>query len=265
MSLRRLIGELIAVQARRCWLGVLDFDVLDGDLCTHQVAEHSRGQSQVLSQWHQQVETARLGGDRVRSPSAIPGLIVECVGITGITTREGHPPSIAEERSPCSVGSRSIRDVGRWTGSQCTLEDLTDRGRSDPPTRCSRAHWSCWTALLEALMIREIELGTIADVRLTELTPIGGGEGFATYTAKFEGEPAFIADSGQRWLTFPMLRTPWPWCRCGFRDRDRSRRIPGASWSDQPLALGHKARAAARGEPVNPGTKAMPGSGLMRS
>ena len=46
------------------------------------------------------------------------------------------------------------------------------------------------------MTIREFRLGTIADVRLTELAPIGGGEGFATYTGRFEGEPAFIADSG---------------------------------------------------------------------
>lgn len=45
-------------------------------------------------------------------------------------------------------------------------------------------------------MIREVKLATIADVRLTDLSPIGGGEGFGTYTGMFEGVPAFIADSG---------------------------------------------------------------------
>jgi hypothetical protein len=45
-------------------------------------------------------------------------------------------------------------------------------------------------------VIREFKLGSIANGRLTELTRVGGGEGFTTYTGKFEGEPAFIADSG---------------------------------------------------------------------
>jgi hypothetical protein len=45
-------------------------------------------------------------------------------------------------------------------------------------------------------VIREVKLRSIADGRLTELTRIGGGEGFETYTGRFEGESAFITDSG---------------------------------------------------------------------
>jgi hypothetical protein len=34
------------------------------------------------------------------------------------------------------------------------------------------------------------------DPRLEDLLPLGGGEGFATFTAVFRGKPALVVDSG---------------------------------------------------------------------
>lgn len=41
-----------------------------------------------------------------------------------------------------------------------------------------------------------LRIGSTGDPRIAALTPMGGGEGFATYTGRFEGKPAFIVDCG---------------------------------------------------------------------
>ena len=41
-----------------------------------------------------------------------------------------------------------------------------------------------------------LRIGSTRDARIAALGPIGGGEGFATYTGTFEGRPAFLVDCG---------------------------------------------------------------------
>jgi len=45
-------------------------------------------------------------------------------------------------------------------------------------------------------MIATANINSIADTRLTHLVRLGGGEGFTTYRGEFEGQPAFVVDSG---------------------------------------------------------------------
>lgn len=39
-------------------------------------------------------------------------------------------------------------------------------------------------------------LKSTEDPRLDNLTPLGGGEGFVTFTCEFRGKPAVVVDSG---------------------------------------------------------------------
>jgi hypothetical protein len=39
-------------------------------------------------------------------------------------------------------------------------------------------------------------IGSVRDPRVTMLSPLGAGEGFATFTSDFEGKPAFVVDCG---------------------------------------------------------------------
>jgi len=41
-----------------------------------------------------------------------------------------------------------------------------------------------------------IRVGSVGDPRLTNLVRLGTGEGFSTFTALFEGKPAFVVNCG---------------------------------------------------------------------
>lgn len=43
---------------------------------------------------------------------------------------------------------------------------------------------------------RNLKVESTSDPRIADLIRLGGGEGFATYSATFEGKPAVITDSG---------------------------------------------------------------------
>jgi hypothetical protein len=44
--------------------------------------------------------------------------------------------------------------------------------------------------------MRKLSIASTRDPRLTDLVRVGGGEGYATYTGRFEGQPSFVADCG---------------------------------------------------------------------
>lgn len=64
-----------------------------------------------------------------------------------------------------------------------------------PPTLTGE-HLDAARAELRNQGIMEERLVSVRDPRLTNLTEIGAGEGFVTYTGELDGRPAFIADCG---------------------------------------------------------------------